>query len=162
MHKSRTIIELELAKIAPVRRVSGHDAGPNRKQRRADAANTKRPVPKSIWLIRHVGVGQHIETATPMYRLAIERRDQRDVLFVFSKEGAPPTEGGLFERMTLPTGGEAAIWTDGRASKASMGGGYTGAGVPAEWGFPVPEMVPEPAAQRFENLTLGVALTERK
>ena len=66
--------------------------------------------------------------------LSIQRRTQRDEIRVYSKEGAAPVEGGLLERMARPGGGEAAIWTDGRASKESIGGGYTHAAVPAEWG----------------------------
>lgn len=151
MHKP-TAAELELAKIPPSR-VSGHHEGPNRKQRRAEAANAKRPLPKSIWLITKAYPGIHIETRTPLYHLTIERREQRDTITVFSREGAAPTEGGLLERMSRPTGGEAAIWTDGRASKESMGGGYTLVAVPAEWGFPRPEV--NPREYRFTNVALG-------
>lgn len=125
-----------------------------RQQRRAAAARKVKALPKSIWLITHVGVGQHVETATPMYRIAIEKRHQRDVMFVFSREGAAPVQGGLLERTALPNGGEAAIWTDARAAKEGMGGGYTRAAVPKEWSFlAAPVVAAEPRA--FQNLNLG-------
>jgi hypothetical protein len=40
----------------------------------------------------------------------------------------------MLEGMSRPGGGEAAIGTDGKATKASIGGGYTREAVPAEWG----------------------------
>lgn len=44
--------------------------------------------------------------------------------------------GGLLERMTRPGGSIAAIWTDARATRESMGGGYSEEALPEDWGQP--------------------------
>jgi hypothetical protein len=115
-------------------------------------------LPKSIWRIVSLARGNHVASGTPLYMLGIERRGTTDLIRIYSKEGAPPVVGGLLERMTRPQGGEAAIWTNAKAAKESMGGGYTFAAVPAEWGFPSAEPSPEPRS--FKNLTLGIPWTD--
>ena len=106
---------------------------PNRKARRAEAAVKARSLPKSIWKITKVyssaacGMVNHL--------IYVERRDRTDHFSVWSKEseGVAPVVGGLLERMSRPEGGEAMIWTDATASKASIGGGYTKEAVPVAW-----------------------------
>jgi hypothetical protein len=130
--------------------------GRNRAQRRADAANEAKPLPKSIWLITKVVASMHLQMKLPVYVLSIERRTQRGELTIYSKEGAAPLEGGLLERMTRPGGGEAAIWTDGQATKGSIGGGYTRHAVPDDWGFPVTRQLEDLEEPRtFQNQTLA-------
>jgi hypothetical protein len=70
---------------------------------------------------------------TTVFRIELRRRGRNDVLTVYSREGAKPMTGGMLERMTRPGGGEAALWTDAVASKASVGGGYKREAVPSEW-----------------------------
>lgn len=120
---------------------------------KAEADVEERSLPKSIWLITALRPGIQYFLDTTVYRISIERRGVTDVMTIYSKEGAAPIVGGLLERMTRPGGGHAAIWTDAKATNASIGGGYTWHAVPAEWRFPEPEPAPEPKA--FVNLTLG-------
>lgn len=107
----------------------------------AEAHAKARKLPPSIWTITDVIACPTDLTGTVLYEIWIRRRDQADVIIVYSKEGAAPQIGGLLERMTRPRGGLAAIWTDSKATKASMGGGYSEEALPPEWGTPAKPLV---------------------
>jgi len=118
--------------------------GSNRRERRAgDAAKPPRvkSLPDSIWQITDVIEPQTDLTGTRLFEIWIRRRGEPDMLLIYSKEGQPPQIGGLLERMTRPRGGIAAIWTDARATRASMGGGYTQDALPEDWGEPAKPLV---------------------
>ena len=67
------------------------------------------------------------------FYLRVDRRGRTDTLVIYSKEGAPPQIGGLLERMELPKGGVAVIWSDADAKGESVGGGYSKEAMPKEW-----------------------------
>jgi len=59
--------------------------------------------------------------------------------------------------MTRPAGGVAAIWTDARATKASMGGGYTEEALPPEWGTPAQPVI---GMTEKQKMAFGVSSLE--